>query len=352
MLKCGARYNIECGSFGSALHLATRRSNLIIVKEFMRLGENPNRKDPEGNTPLHVCISNIAVDKFKSQQVVECLLENGADPNMKNVEGWAPVHIAARKKGCSYAVKWVVEYNRAVRELHGTGEQFKVGKRGGAYKWTALHIAAYSEDIDLVAGLWEAGVDVLKRSVSGLTAKRMVNRPGLTLKMLEKLERQYIKEKVLVKCKTGVSRRCEKSVASKEEGRETVGGYNRESSMGDMQLSRIREVKHVRNASRNKFSFSVSTGSLKELFDSQSLQERVGLKTGDMGTSRYFPETNRAQTRLESLGVSPQTIYSKELGVWDRISPEPEVAVSVITLDFETQEGKLLRPCSSRIGRY
>ena len=45
----------------------------------------------------------------------------------------------------------------------------------------------------------EAGIDLFKRSVNGYTAKRVVNKFGITMKLIEKYENIWINKRVLNK---------------------------------------------------------------------------------------------------------------------------------------------------------
>src|SRR5690606_30927740 len=123
----------------------------------------------------------------KAALVSQLLLEAGANPNAKNKENWTPLHLAARRR-CFKSIGWVLSYNMELQEIHGRDEVFKLDKRGGGYKWTPLHIAAYSGVPELVEALGGAGVDVFKRSVNGYTPKRVINKYGVTLKLMEKYE--------------------------------------------------------------------------------------------------------------------------------------------------------------------
>jgi len=55
LLKHGANPTRGGGHNGSALHMATKHLQFNIVKDILKFGENPNRIDLEGCTPLHHC---------------------------------------------------------------------------------------------------------------------------------------------------------------------------------------------------------------------------------------------------------------------------------------------------------
>jgi len=55
-----------------------------------------------------------------------------------------------------------------------------------------MHIAAYSGVPEVIELLGELGVDLFKRSVNGYIPKKLVNKPGIALKMIEKYEKKFI----------------------------------------------------------------------------------------------------------------------------------------------------------------
>jgi hypothetical protein len=149
LLKHGANPTKGGGIYGSALHIAVKKLNTTIVNDILTLGENPNKIDADGNTPLHLAILAMAEGHVKAQSILGMLLEQGSNPNARNRENWAPLHLAARKRDAR-TVRWIVSYNLEMSEIHGRDDVFKINKKGGAYKWTAMHIAAYASSPELV----------------------------------------------------------------------------------------------------------------------------------------------------------------------------------------------------------
>ena len=68
------------------LHIVAEIGHVEIVKILLERGADPNTKDIAGHTPLHIAASNGHVG------VVMVLLERGADPNAKSNDGWTPLH--------------------------------------------------------------------------------------------------------------------------------------------------------------------------------------------------------------------------------------------------------------------
>lgn len=83
--------------YGSALHLAIVRTNLLLTDMMIKRGADVNILDAEGNSPLHFIMNVFSKSETKYKAIAECLVISGAKPNNKNNELWAPLHIAARK---------------------------------------------------------------------------------------------------------------------------------------------------------------------------------------------------------------------------------------------------------------
>ena len=97
LIEAGANVNIGGGIYGSALHLAVVRTNMMLTDMMIKRGAEVNVADSDGNTPLHFIMNVFSKNESKYRAIAECLVLSGAHPNAKNIELWAPVHIAARK---------------------------------------------------------------------------------------------------------------------------------------------------------------------------------------------------------------------------------------------------------------
>ena len=69
----------------TALHIASSRCHLEIVKLLLELGADVNEKAKEGATPLHFAAQEDCLE------TVKFLLESGADINAKDDEGRTPL---------------------------------------------------------------------------------------------------------------------------------------------------------------------------------------------------------------------------------------------------------------------
>ena len=186
------------GKFGSPLHIASKKMNLELVKEIINAGADVNKMDSIGNIPLHYAVSNMAMNYEQAIPVVQYLLDYDSNCNARNKENWTPLHLIARK-GATQPLEWIISYNNEVKEIYGGGQVFNINKKGGAFKWTALHIAAYTGSYKMVELLGQAKADFFKVSSHGYTPKAMVRRDGLVLNLLSKYEKEYIKRKLFPK---------------------------------------------------------------------------------------------------------------------------------------------------------
>lgn len=102
--------------YGSALHLAVVRGNLLLADLMIKRGAEVNVFDCDGNTPLHFIMNMFTKNDTKVRAIAESLVMSGARPNAKNKELWAPLHIAARK-GQIEGIRWAKQINEILLEL-------------------------------------------------------------------------------------------------------------------------------------------------------------------------------------------------------------------------------------------
>ncbi|KAJ5080476.1 ankyrin repeat family protein [Anaeramoeba ignava] len=119
LIESGASINFKSESGNSALHEAMQQENIEIASFLLYSGANPNEKDKNGDAPIHICTnSNISTlleifSQIKADfniqdsqnntalhiaasknnlKLISLLLSNGADPNIKGFEEDSPVH--------------------------------------------------------------------------------------------------------------------------------------------------------------------------------------------------------------------------------------------------------------------
>lgn len=176
-----ADINITAGKNNwTPLHYAVKESNLDCVEYLVDCGANIDKKDVNGDTPLHLAASrylgksgyeickylcehgayvsqknnenktplDIVLSQNRIGQTIRILFEYGADINWKNENGDTLVHIAATKNEIS-----LLDY--VVRGKHLDVNSPR--KRDG---WTPLHCAAFWNHLDICKYLIEHGANI------------------------------------------------------------------------------------------------------------------------------------------------------------------------------------------------
>jgi ankyrin repeat protein len=120
----------------------------VIVEEALKIGADIGAQDEEGRTALHWATERDDLE------IVKCLLENGADPNSMTYEGLTILHIAAQR-GRSKVVDFLLE--RTLVDLN-------CGAFDGR---TPLHLAVESDQVEVTETLLRFGADATQRATGG-----------------------------------------------------------------------------------------------------------------------------------------------------------------------------------------
>lgn len=75
------------------IHFAAYSADLPSLTESLKSGDNPNKTDNMGYTPLH-WLMDMALTGGPREQMLEKLLEYGADINAQNNGGYTPLLLA------------------------------------------------------------------------------------------------------------------------------------------------------------------------------------------------------------------------------------------------------------------
>lgn len=116
------------------------------VAAFVKEGEDINKKDEDGWTPLHRAASK------GNHEIVAILIKAGGHVNAISNEGWAPLHLAASREVVAVLVEAGADVNP--RDNHG---------------WTPLHWSVLYADKDVAEELVKAGAFMNARDKNNWT---------------------------------------------------------------------------------------------------------------------------------------------------------------------------------------
>jgi ankyrin repeat protein len=102
--------NIGGGVCGSPLHMAVVKLEDWLVSDLINRGAKISISDCDGNTPLHYVMKVFSKNPTKSAVITETLVNGGINPNQRNLESWTALHIAIRKSHFD-AVKCILGLN-------------------------------------------------------------------------------------------------------------------------------------------------------------------------------------------------------------------------------------------------
>eukprot|EP01053_Blabericola_migrator_P004750 Blabericola_migrator_1__4749@NODE_24_length_21460_cov_93_666994_g21_i0_p1_GENE_NODE_24_length_21460_cov_93_666994_g21_i0NODE_24_length_21460_cov_93_666994_g21_i0_p1_ORF_typecomplete_len1859_score307_12Ank_2/PF12796_7/7_5e11Ank_2/PF12796_7/3_5e11Ank_2/PF12796_7/2_4e06Ank_2/PF12796_7/7_5e10Ank_4/PF13637_6/5_9e06Ank_4/PF13637_6/2_8e09Ank_4/PF13637_6/0_0042Ank_4/PF13637_6/5e05Ank_4/PF13637_6/1_8e10Ank_4/PF13637_6/2_6e02Ank_4/PF13637_6/91Ank_5/PF13857_6/2_4e06Ank_5/PF13857_6/0_22Ank_5/PF13857_6/4e09A len=208
LLMAGASVDLGGGIFGSSLHVATVNTDVQIVSLLLRYGADPNFRDRDGNTPLHVLFSIFDSGGDRSIAIALLLLLKGAKCDAVGREGWAPIHLAARRnqvhafyfisdcRAFRHRYQASLKAGLPIRRCLATEANFDIDLRGGSQSWTPLHLAAHAGLTRIVLQLINLGANVLRVNACFRTPRDVAAGQFETSKVLLMSEKQWLYWKV------------------------------------------------------------------------------------------------------------------------------------------------------------
>lgn len=190
MLEANPDIRIGGGPLGSLLHIAVMRASLWIVEELLKRGADPNALTSISlNTPLHYLMATF--DKFpeKAAAVAEALIKANANPNFKNSEGLTPLHVSIKQEQFK-AIKWMIGWNEKAVET------FDLDLKGGEKSFTPLHFACNLGYYGVADLLIRGGADPFIRNSRSKTARQSSKGYLVVSKCLKRYEDNLIKQRL------------------------------------------------------------------------------------------------------------------------------------------------------------
>ncbi|MGH8611542.1 MAG: ankyrin repeat domain-containing protein [Gammaproteobacteria bacterium] len=138
-----------------------RNNAVVIVVLLLEHGTDPNARDSQQNTPLHLAGYRVGGRESLSSEVylgvIVTLLKHKANVSARNYAGVTPLHLWTLRGADVAAVELLL--------VHGA----EINSRATMQGWTPLHGAVSSGRVDLVEVLLQRGADVGAKDSAGRT---------------------------------------------------------------------------------------------------------------------------------------------------------------------------------------
>ena len=255
LIDLGCDCLVGGGIFGSSLHLAVSKLNEKIVGKLIEklsiCGKNRKiSQDYDRNSPFHILFSIFAKNPENSEKIARKLMNFGLDPNLKNKEMYTALHIAVKKnqvlgikfaynynleqkkrenldkkpeknekktekndipvsKSCEFDRKISFQMHRRIgspqieRNNNDLPEKseffFNFKKKGGNAKWSLCHLASFLGNIEILQLLDDGNVDFFQNTVLNQDPLKVSYQSIVVIKTIRKAQRHWIFRNILSK---------------------------------------------------------------------------------------------------------------------------------------------------------
>ncbi|KAL4220974.1 E3 ubiquitin-protein ligase mib2 [Mactra antiquata] len=143
LLQHRAKINVQNKKGQTSLHITIGKGSVPCTLLLVKAGANVNIVDEDGDSPLHDCI----IQKRRQNQLIDAVYNTGGpDFSLSNKKGFNVLQLAALKD-CRRAVETILKKDKSVVDL-----KMSLG-------FTALHICAANDHIEIASNLLEAKAD-------------------------------------------------------------------------------------------------------------------------------------------------------------------------------------------------
>ena len=186
LLEAGFDPNARNDNGTTPLHMGVQNGNPVVTSHLLAAGSDPNAVDNDGYTPLHLAHWN------ENARVTVLLLDAGADPHTLSNDGWTPFHSAvfsARSRSLSEFLDQggdfgltplheaiVLGDTNTAMSLLAEGTDARVSDD---YGWSALHFAVSMGKLRIAIALLDVDSDPNARTESGLSALHLAAEPRM-----------------------------------------------------------------------------------------------------------------------------------------------------------------------------